>query len=292
LFLNILNIPAYGFDIEVVMKEIGKGEALTVISGPCVIESEEHTMQAASHLVELFAQHPGVNFIFKSSYDKGNRTSVSSYRGPGLEEGLRILRRVRDTYDIPVLTDVHTPEEARIAGAVCDIIQIPAFLCRQTDLLVAAGETGCVVNIKKGQFLSPGEMKHAIEKVRSTGNTNIFVTERGTTFGYNNLVSDMRSIAIMQELGVPVCYDATHSVQLPGDSNGITGGQREFIPILARAAVASGCDAIFMESHPNPAEALCDKASLIAFKDLPPLLDLLEEMYALVHRYDKVKTCS
>src|ERR1700722_2652605 len=230
---------------------VGPEEPLTVISGPCVIESEEHTLLCAEFLTNLFATKP-VNFIFKASYDKANRTSVHSFRGPGIEEGLKILEKEKESFGIPVFTDVHSPEEAREAAQVCDVIQIPAFLCRQTDLLVAAGKTGSVINVKKGQFMAPWDMEHAIEKITSTGNRNILLTDRGTSFGYNNLVSDMRAIPIMQKLGYPVLFDATHSVQLPAREGKCSGGEREFIPTLTRASLAAGCQGIYAETHPNP----------------------------------------
>lgn len=260
---------------------IGKGQSLAVISGPCVIESEDHTMRAAETLKEIFARR-NINFIFKSSYDKANRTAYSSFRGPGLHEGLRILQRVSNELDLPVTTDIHSPEEAPAAGEVCDILQIPAFLCRQTDLIVSAAATGCVVNIKKGQFMAPWDMKNAVEKVRVAGNQNVILTDRGTTFGYNNLVSDMRTIPIMQEFGVPVCFDATHSVQLPGGQGASSGGQREFIPLLAKSAIAAGANCLFIESHPNPAQAKSDAMSVLDFKTLPSLLDILQRLYDVV----------
>lgn len=260
---------------------IGKKQPLAVISGPCVIESEEHTLKAAEHLKELFAK-AGVNFIFKASYDKANRSSINSFRGPGLEEGLRILEKVKTTFDLPVTTDVHSPEEAIAAAQVCDILQIPAFLCRQTDLIIAAAETGKVVNIKKGQFMAPWDMKNAVDKCRSVGNSNVILTDRGTTFGYNNLVSDMRTIPIMQGFGVPVCFDATHSVQLPGGRGDSSGGQREFIPVLAKAAIASGANCLFIESHPDPQNAKSDAASVMDFKELPQLISLLKKLYDIV----------
>ena len=251
---------------------IGEDTHLTVICGPCVIESEDHVLRSAAFLTQLFAGKP-VHFIFKSSYDKANRTSVQSFRGPGIEEGLKILEKVKKTFGVPVFTDVHSPEEAREAGEVCDVIQIPAFLCRQTDLLVAAGKTGAVINVKKGQFMAPWDMRYAIDKIVSTGNENILLTDRGTSFGYNNLVSDMRAIPIMQQLGYPVFFDATHSVQLPAGQGSCSGGQREFIPVLARASLAAGCQGIYAEAHHNPAEAKSDAACQIPFSDLPRLLE-------------------
>lgn len=261
---------------------IGKGEPLAIMSGPCVIESEEHTLRAAETLINIFGK-TSINFIFKSSYDKANRTSINSFRGPGLEEGLRILEKVKTEFGLPVLTDVHTPEDAIAAGQVCDILQIPAFLCRQTDLIVAVAKTGKVVNVKKGQFMAPWDMKNVVEKCRSVGNPNVILTDRGTTFGYNNLVSDFRAIPIMQAFGVPVCFDATHSVQLPGGQGDSTGGQREFIPVLAKAAIASGANSLFIESHPDPKHAKSDAASVMDFKELPSLLSILEQLYRVVN---------
>lgn len=261
---------------------IGEGQPLAVMSGPCVIEGEENTLRTAEELKRIFNSR-NISFIFKSSYDKANRSSIESYRGPGIEEGLRILEKVKRELNVPVVTDVHSPEQATAAGEVVDVLQIPAFLCRQTDLLVAAGKTGAVVSIKKGQFLAPWDMVHAIEKVRSTGNEKVIAVDRGTTFGYNNLVSDFRAIPIMQDLGVPVCFDATHSVQLPGGLGSKSGGQREFIPVLAKAAVAVGADCLFMEAHPNPKEGKSDAASMIDLKELPRVLDDLLRIYEAVH---------
>ncbi len=229
-------------------------------------------MQCAEFLVPLF-EKKGVPFIFKASYDKANRSSLNSFRGPGIEEGLKILEKIRDTFSIPVFTDIHSPEEARQAADVCDVIQIPAFLCRQTDLLIAAGNTGAIVNVKKGQFMAPWDMKNVIDKLESTGNNNIVITERGTSFGYNNLVSDMRAIPIMEKLGHPILYDATHSVQLPGGNGEYSGGQREFIPALSRAALAAGATGIYAEAHPDPDNAMSDAASVIPFSELPDLID-------------------
>jgi len=260
---------------------IGKGQPLAVMAGPCVIESEEHTMRAAEALKEIF-EKTDINFIFKSSYDKANRSSVHSFRGPRLEDGLRILEKVKKEFDLPVITDVHSPEEASAVGQVCDILQIPAFLCRQTDLILAIAQTGKVVNAKKGQFMSPWDMKNVVEKCRSVGNPHVILTDRGTTFGYNNLISDMRAIPIMQGFGVPVCFDATHSVQLPGGLGDISGGQREFIPVLAKAAIASGANCLFIESHPDPKHAKSDAASVLDFKELPPLLSILQQLYKIV----------
>lgn len=251
---------------------------LTIVMGPCVIESEKAALEAAEWLTRFFESRP-VKFIYKSSYDKANRTSISSFRGPGLEAGLKILERIKTTFNIPIFTDVHSPEEAREAAAVCDIIQIPAFLCRQTDLLIAAGKTGVTVNIKKGQFMAPWDMASVIEKIRSTGNENIMLTERGVSFGYNNLVSDMRSIPIMQEYGYPVLYDATHSVQLPAALGKESGGERRFIPPLSRAAIAAGCDGIYAEAHPDPQNAKCDAACMLPFDYLAELVDTWLQLY-------------
>lgn len=261
---------------------IGEGQPLAIMSGPCVIESEDHCLQAAETLKKLFSKH-SINLIFKSSYDKANRTSIHSFRGPGLEKGLRILERVKTEFELPVVTDVHSPEEAKAAGEVCDILQIPAFLCRQTDLIVSAAQTKAVVSVKKGQFLAPWDMKNIVHKIRASGNENIILIDRGTTFGYNNLVSDMRAIPIMQAFGVPVCFDATHSVQLPGGHGETSGGQREFIPVLAKASIAAGVNCLFMESHPDPANAKSDKTSVLDFKDLPQLLVKLEKLYRVIH---------
>lgn len=262
--------------------KIGKGQPLTIISGPCVIESEEHTMRCAEALKQVFSKC-GINFIFKASYDKANRTSFHSFRGPGLDEGLRILEKVSQELDLPVTSDIHSPEEAPAAAEVLDILQIPAFLCRQTDLVVSAAKAGRPVNIKKGQFMAPWDMKNVVEKVRAAGNEYVMLTDRGTTFGYNNLVSDMRSIPIMQSFGVPVCFDATHSVQLPGGQGTSSGGQKEFIPLLAKAAVASGVNCLFIEAHPHPSEAKSDAASVLDFKDMPALLDVVQRLYQVVH---------
>lgn len=239
---------------------------LFFIAGPCVIEDEGMVLETASELRKISELHH-VPVIFKASYDKANRTSVSSYRGPGIEEGLRILEKVKIKTGLPLLTDIHHPEEAARVKDIIDIIQIPAFLCRQTDLLIAAAVTGNAVNIKKGQFLSPWDMKNVVEKIESTGNRSIILTERGTMFGYNNLVVDMRAISVMKSFGYPVVFDATHSVQLPGGVGNASGGQSEFIIPLSRAAVAAGCRGIFMEVHPDPSKALSDKATQFPLKD-------------------------
>jgi 2-dehydro-3-deoxyphosphooctonate aldolase (KDO 8-P synthase) len=261
---------------------IGGGE-LFLIAGPCVIESEEHALKMAE-AISAIARQKKLPYIFKASYDKANRTSIRSFRGPGLDEGLRILRKVRETAKVPVLTDVHEAVDvARVAEAV-DVLQIPAFLCRQTDLLVAAGKSGCAVNVKKGQFVSPWDMRHAVDKVREAGGERVFLTERGASFGYNNLVVDMRSLAIMRRFA-PVVFDATHSVQLPSaggsDGEAVSGGQPEFIPLLSRAAVAAGVDGVFMEVHDNPAQAKSDGANALDLKFLPEMLDQLVAIHTV-----------
>ncbi len=249
------------------------GGSLFLIAGPCVIESEAHVRTMAD-AIQRIASDLKLPYIFKASYDKANRTSVSSFRGPGLVEGTAILRQLAEATGLPVLTDVHEPAHCEIAAEGADVLQIPAFLCRQTDLLVAAGHTGRAVNVKKGQFVAPWDMRHAIEKIATTGNTRVFLTERGAAFGYNNLVVDMRSLAIMRAFA-PVVFDGTHSVQIPSGANGVSGGQPEFIPVLARAAVAAGVDGIFLEVHDNPAQARSDGANALDLKDLKPLLETL-----------------
>ena len=253
---------------------IGGGE-LFLIAGPCVIESEAHALKMAE-AISAIARQKKLPYVFKASYDKANRTSIRSFRGPGIDEGLRILRKIRDTANVPVLTDVHEAADVpRVAEAV-DVLQIPAFLCRQTDLLVAAGKSGCAVNIKKGQFLSPWDMKNVVDKAREvSGADNIMVCERGASFGYNNLVSDMRSLAVMRNTGCPVVFDATHSVQLPGGQGTSSGGQREFVPVLARAAIAAGIAGVFMETHPNPSKALSDGPNAFPLGHLQELLRTL-----------------
>jgi 2-dehydro-3-deoxyphosphooctonate aldolase (KDO 8-P synthase) len=255
---------------------VGGGQ-LFLIAGPCVIESEAHALKMAE-AISAIAQQKKIPYIFKASYDKANRTSIRSFRGPGIEEGLRILGKVRETVGIPLLTDVHEAVDVPRVAEVVDVIQIPAFLCRQTDLLIAAGKSGRAVNVKKGQFVSPWDMRHAVEKVRDAGGEGIFLTERGASFGYNNLVVDMRSLAIMRKFA-PVVFDATHSVQLPSasgaDGNAVSGGQPEFIPLLSRAAVAAGVDGVFMEVHDDPALAKSDGANALDLKRLPQVLDQL-----------------
>ncbi|HTS68093.1 MAG TPA: 3-deoxy-8-phosphooctulonate synthase [Terriglobia bacterium] len=267
--------------VQVGKLKIGRGQPLAVIAGPCVIESEAHAMMMAGRLSAI-ARDLRLPYIFKASYDKANRTAMKSYRGPGLARGLEILARIKREFSVPVLTDVHQLEEVLPASEVCDIIQIPAFLSRQTDLLVEAGRSGAVVNIKKGQFLSPWDIRHAIEKVRSAGNNRILVTERGSTFGYNNLVVDIRGLAVMQEFGAPVVLDVTHSLQLPGGEGNRSGGQPQFIEPLARAGVAAGVDALFMEVHQNPARALSDGSNALELRRFKPLMARLWDLAEFV----------
>ena len=262
---------------------VGAGQPLALIGGPCAIEGESFMLDVASRLRDIAAKG-GVPFVFKSSYDKANRTSVRSYRGPGLSAGLEILQKIKDVVGVPVLSDVHTVEEVGPAAEVLDVLQIPAFLCRQTDLVVAAARTGKPVNVKKGQFLAPWDTKNIVEKVRSVGNDQVLMTERGASFGYNNLVADMRSLVVMRSFGVPVVFDATHSVQLPGGAGTASGGQREFVPYLARAAVATGCDALFMEIHPEPDQAPSDGPNMLRLEDLPALLTQITQIDRLVRR--------
>jgi 2-dehydro-3-deoxyphosphooctonate aldolase (KDO 8-P synthase) len=261
---------------------IGENDPLVVICGPCVIESEEMALQTAGTLKNLFHKL-SIPLIYKSSYDKANRSSYHSFRGPGLDKGLKILEKVKKEFDLPVLTDIHSPEEAMAAGEVCDVIQIPAFLCRQTDLVTAAGKSKAVINVKKGQFMAPWDMQNVIDKLVAAGNEEILLTDRGTSFGYNNLVSDMRAIPIMQKMGYPVCFDASHSVMLPGGRGTSSGGQREFIRPLARAAIGAGCNALFLEAHPRPDEALSDKETVFPFDQLEEFLIELKRIYDVVH---------
>ncbi len=261
--------------------KIGGKNPLAFIAGPCVIESEETTLRIAEKLKGYSIKH-NIPLIFKISYDKANRTSVNSYRGPGIDEGLRILRRVKEELEVPIISDIHSTDEIAKAAEVLDVIQIPAFLCRQTDIIVTAAKTGKPVNIKKGQFLAPWDVKNIIDKALSTGNENIMITERGVSFGYNNLVVDMRSIPIMQGFGFPVIYDATHSIQLPGGQGTSSGGQREFIEILARAAVSAGCDGVFMEVHEDPDKAPCDGPNMLPLERFPVLAERLMELSRLI----------
>lgn len=250
------------------------GDQLGVIAGPCLVEDEKTTREIALQLTDIMGDLE-VPFIFKSSYDKANRTSITSERGPGWKEGLKILQAVSEAIPGPVISDVHETNQIELAAEILDMLQIPAFLCRQTDLLVAAGETNLPVNIKKGQFMAPEDMEHAIAKVTSTGNQQVSVTERGATFGYHNLVVDMRALAIMKQFGYPVVFDATHSVQLPGGAGGASGGQRELAPVLARAAVAAGVDAVFMEVHPDPDCAPCDGPNMLPMGRVPAVISQL-----------------
>jgi len=261
--------------------KLGGGRPLALIAGPCVIEDKEATLRHAERLLTI-CNGLGMGLIFKASYDKANRTSVHAFRGPGMDEGLQILAAVKEKLGLPVLSDIHSIEQVAPAAQVLDVLQIPAFLCRQTDLLVAAAETGKVINVKKGQFLAPWDMKNVAGKLAATGNENIILTERGASFGYNNLVVDMRSFPVMRATGYPVVFDATHSVQLPGGQGTSSGGQREFVEFLSRAAVATGIDGIFMEVHEDPDKALCDGPNSIPLAELPALLKKLQALDAVV----------
>ena len=262
---------------------IGGDNPLALIAGPCVIESEKQTMEAAENIKRI-SQDCGMPFIFKSSFDKANRSSINSYRGPGLETGLKILKKVKEELSLPVLSDIHKEEEIEPAAEVLDVIQIPAFLCRQTDLLVRAAKTGMPVNVKKGQFMAPWDMKNVVEKFAESGSHNILLTERGFTFGYNNLVTDMRSLVLMREYGCPVVFDATHSLQLPGGRGDSSGGQRHLVPSLMRGAVAVGCDALFMEVHPDPDQAPSDGPNMLKLESLPALLQQAIELDRLTRQ--------
>jgi 2-dehydro-3-deoxyphosphooctonate aldolase (KDO 8-P synthase) len=268
-------------EISIGNLRMGGNQPLVLIAGPCVIESEEHALLMAERLAEA-AERAELPFIFKASYDKANRSSEQSYRGPGIVEGLRILKKIKDRFALPILTDIHEISHAAAAAEVADVLQIPAFLSRQTDLLVAAGKTGRVVNLKKGQFLSPWEMANAVEKVANTGNDRIVLTERGASFGYQNLVVDMRSFPILRKTGCPVVFDVTHSVQLPGGEGKSSGGQPEFIEPLARAGTAVGVDGVFLEVHDDPAKALSDGTNALPLSELPSLLGKLKQIAALV----------
>lgn len=264
-------------EIQISGNKLGGPNPLFVLAGPCVIESEDIVFATAGRLKDICSEL-GLPLIFKSSYDKANRTSVSSFRGPGLEKGLRILSEVRSSLNIPVISDVHSVEEIEEASKVLDALQIPAFLCRQTDLIIAASNTGKPVNIKKGQFLAPWDVKNIIDKFTSTGNLNLFITERGTSFGYNNLVVDFRALSIMRSFGFPVIFDATHSLQLPGGMGKSSGGQREFAESFARAAVAVGVEGLFMEVHPEPDKALCDGPNMMRLDDVSKMLATLKAL--------------
>lgn len=261
--------------------KIGEPGQLFLIAGPCVIESEEMLFRSAEQIKGITGRLQ-LPFIFKASYDKANRSSIQSYRGLGMDRGLELLSRVRSEFDVPVITDIHTPAEADLTGEIVDMIQIPAFLSRQTDLLIAAAQTGKPVNVKKGQFMAPEDMKNSIQKIKESGNENVLLTERGTSFGYHNLVVDMRGLGIMKQLGCPVIYDATHSVQRPAGLGDESGGDREFIPLLARSAVAAGVDGLFMEVHPDPPNAKCDAACQWPLENLEVLLKQLLEIHGVV----------
>jgi 2-dehydro-3-deoxyphosphooctonate aldolase (KDO 8-P synthase) len=273
-------------EIAVGALRLGGANPLFLIAGPCVIESEAHACKMAEQVARTAAD-AGVPYIFKASYDKANRSSAKGFRGPGVKEGLRILGKIKSELKLPILTDIHDVYQAAEAAQVCDVLQIPAFLSRQTDLLVAAAKTGRVVNVKKGQFLSPWDMSNVVEKIASAGNTNIVVTERGASFGYQNLVVDVRSFPILRKLGYPVVFDVTHSVQLPGGQGHASGGQPEFIEPLARAAVAAGVDGIFLETHDNPPAALSDGANALPLPQLAGLLSRLKELSSLVGSWEK-----
>lgn len=260
--------------------EIG-GDTLTILAGPCAIESKDVLFKTAEEIKKI-TQELNINFVFKSSYDKANRSSISSYRGIGIDAGLDLLNQVKKEFNVPIVTDIHESSEAQVAAEVADILQIPAFLCRQTDLLVAAAKTGKIINIKKGQFLAPKQMKSIAKKVSESGNDKITITDRGVCFGYNNLVSDMRAIPIIQEMGYPVIFDATHSVQLPGGEGESSGGDRKFVATLAKAAVASGAKGLFFEVHPDPDSALCDGPNMINFKQAKKLFKTCNDIFNLV----------
>ena len=268
------SIPDFGVDLS---------HDLFLIAGPCVIESRDHVFFMASELKKITASYR-IPFVFKASYDKANRTSIKSFRGPGPEEGLKVLREVREKVGVPILSDIHEPSQAEAAGKVLDILQIPAFLSRQTDLILAAAQTGKIVNVKKGQFLAPWEMKNVVDKMREAGNERLLLTERGASFGYNNLVVDFRSFPIMQSFGCPVVFDVTHSLQLPGGQGQSSGGQPQYIPHLARAGVAAGVDGLFMELHDNPAKALSDGPNALHLSLLPALLEQLVEIRKCLKR--------
>lgn len=267
--------------MEIRIGDITVGKSLLIIAGPCVIEDEDTILYTAQRLKEICLSL-GLPFVFKSSYDKANRTSLLSYRGPGIDKGLRILSDIRSKFDLPVISDVHSVDEVTSASEVLDAIQIPAFLCRQTDLILAASETGKPVNVKKGQFLAPWDVRNIIEKFISTGNHNLLITERGTSFGYNNLIVDFRAFPIMRSFGYPVIFDVTHSLQLPGGQGNCSGGQREFAEPLARAAVAAGVDGLFMEVHPEPHKALCDGPNMIRLDDVARILKTIKAIYDIV----------
>jgi 2-dehydro-3-deoxyphosphooctonate aldolase (KDO 8-P synthase) len=274
--MDIVNIKDYF--------EVGPGRPFLLIAGPCVLESEEMAMEVAGTLKEICGRL-GMSYVFKTSFDKANRTSLDSYRGPGIDKGLEIMARVREAIGVPIISDIHEVGQVEQAAAVLDILQIPAFLCRQTDLLVAASQSGKPISLKKGQFLSPWDMKHAVSKIKWSGNRNLMLTERGAMLGYNNLVVDMRAFPVMRSMGCPVIYDATHSVQLPGGAGDSSGGQREFIPFLARAAVAAGIDGLFMEVHPDPDNSLCDGPNSWPLDEIEPLLESIMAIHRAAAPY-------
>lgn len=277
---SIFMVDAANKEIHLKNFKISNSSPIVLIGGPCVIESEEHAVFMAEQISKITARLE-IPFIFKSSFDKANRTSVSSYRGPGLEEGLRILGRVKKEVGVPILSDVHETEQVKKASKVLDVLQIPAFLCRQTDLLLSAAKTNAIINVKKGQFLAPWDMKHVIDKVESQGNSKIMLTERGTSFGYNNLIVDMRSLAIMKGFGYPVVFDATHAVQLPGGMGSSSGGQSEFVPVLANAATAVGIAALFLEIHDNPGKAKSDGSNMVSLNMLESILERIKKIDAI-----------
>ncbi len=268
-------------EIKIGNLRVGGENPIFLIAGPCVVENEKIPLYTAEEIKKI-CERFGIPFIFKSSYDKANRSSLKSFRGPGLKKGLEVLKKVKETVRVPILSDVHSEKEVKEIAEIADIIQIPAFLCRQTDLILEASRTGKPINVKKGQFMAPWDMRNVIEKIESTGNKNILLTERGTSFGYNNLVVDMKSFPIMRKFGYPVIFDASHSVQLPGGLGESSGGLREFIPYLARAAVACGCDGIFLEVHPDPDKALCDGPNTFPLKELPVLLEELKKIDSII----------
>jgi len=272
-------------EVRVGKVRIGKGNPLALIAGPCVIESEEIILTTAKKLKEI-CDRLGISLIFKSSYDKANRTSGSSFRGPGIDQGLKMLSDVRKKFSIPVMSDVHSVDEVRPASEVLDALQIPAFLCRQTDLILSSSRTGKPVNIKKGQFLAPWDVKNIIEKFTSTGNQNLLITERGTSFGYNNLIVDFRGFSVIRSFGYPLLFDATHSLQLPGGQGNSSGGQREFASPLARAAVATGVDGLFIEVHPDPAQALSDASTMIPLQEIEGLLQQTKALHDMMRRWE------
>jgi 2-dehydro-3-deoxyphosphooctonate aldolase (KDO 8-P synthase) len=264
---------------------IGKGNPLVIIAGPCVIENEEITFTTAQKLKEV-CDRLGISLIFKSSFDKANRTSGSSFRGPGIDQGLKILSEVKKRFSIPVISDIHAVDEVRPASEVLDALQIPAFLCRQTDLILSSSRTGKPVNVKKGQFLAPWDVKHIIEKFTSTGNQNLLLTERGTSFGYNNLIVDFRGFSVIRSFGYPMLFDVTHSLQLPGGEGRSSGGQREYAPSLARAAVATGVDGLFIEVHPDPMKALSDASTMIPLNEIEGLLQQTKTLHDMVRKWE------